>query len=222
MSCGGFSPSLNASPLNDPSQLSRPDFKRIIPMRKQTIALSAALLSLAATGSIALAQTNGTQTSGTQTGGGSLTRAEAQTRASAAFDRMDINDDGRLDQADRTARRNARFDRLDTDGNGSLSRTEFAAMHGMRGERADRSERSGEARQDRRGRRGAGKGRMGGMGGRDMMQKMDANGDGSVTQAEFIAQAMTRFAAADSDNDGTVTAAERRQARKSARAARAN
>ena len=56
-------------------------------MRKQTIALSAAILSLAATGSIAVAQT----------GGDSFTRAEAQARAGNAFDRMDANNDGRLD-----------------------------------------------------------------------------------------------------------------------------
>lgn len=183
-------------------------------MRKQTIALSAAILSLAATGSIAVAQTDRTQA-----GGGSFTRAEAQARASAAFERMDVNNDGRLDQADRTARQNARFDRIDTDGNGSLSRAEFAAMQGMRG---DRARGDGEARQDRRGKRGGGKNRMGRMGGRGMMQNLDANGDGAVTQAEFTAQAMSRFAAADADNDGTVTAAERKAARRAGRAARAN
>ncbi|NTZ43885.1 hypothetical protein G7A66_12475 [Altererythrobacter sp. SALINAS58] len=170
-------------------------------MRKQTIALSAAILSLAATGSIAVAQT----------GDKTLTRAEAQTRASTAFDRMDANNDGRLDQADRAARQNARFDRIDTDGNGSLSREEFAAM---------RSARGGEMREGRRGKRHGGWARMGGRG---MMQNVDANGDGAITKAEFTAQAMTRFAAADADNDGTVTAPERKAAREAMRQAyRAN
>ena len=176
-------------------------------MRKQTIALSAAILSLAATGSIAVAQT----------GGDSFTRAEAQARAGNAFDRMDANNDGRLDRADREARQNARFDRIDTDGNGSLSREEFAAM---------RSAGGGEMREGRRGKRHGGWGRMGGRG---MMQNLDANGDGAITKAEFTAHAMTRFAAADADNDGTVTAAERkaareamRQAHRASRAPRAN
>lgn len=40
------------------------------------------------------------------------------------------------------------------------------------------------------------------------MGRADANGDGKVTRAEWIAAANTRFAALDTNRDGTLVAAE--------------
>jgi Ca2+-binding EF-hand superfamily protein len=62
-----------------------------------------------------------------------MTRAEAKTRAETAFDKLDVNHDGKLDKADREARHlariNAHFDALDTNHDGSISRDEFLAAH---------------------------------------------------------------------------------------------
>lgn len=45
------------------------------------------------------------------------------------------------------------------------------------------------------------------------MMRADANGDGTVTRAEVIAQAQARFDAMDTNHDGTVTPEERSAAR---------
>ena len=45
------------------------------------------------------------------------------------------------------------------------------------------------------------------------MMRADANGDGTVTRAEMIAEAEARFAAMDTDKDGKVTPEERQAAR---------
>lgn len=44
--------------------------------------------------------------------------------------------------------------------------------------------------------------------------RLDANGDGSITVEEFQAQANSRFSRMDLDNDGQVTREEAQQARK--------
>lgn len=49
------------------------------------------------------------------------------------------------------------------------------------------------------------------------MMRADANGDGTITRAEMIAEAEARFAAMDTDKDGKVTAAEREAARSAMR-----
>ncbi|MHA6346231.1 EF-hand domain-containing protein [Roseivivax sp. CAU 1761] len=59
------------------------------------------------------------------------------------------------------------------------------------------------------------------------LERLDANGDGTVSAEEFADPAAARFAAADADGDGELTAAEmaaaaetRREARRAARIAR--
>ena len=48
--------------------------------------------------------------------------------------------------------------------------------------------------------------------------KADADGDRSVTQAEFVAAALQRFDAMDTNKDGKVTPEERRAAHEKMRA----
>ena len=170
-------------------------------MKKLTIGLSLAALTLAG-GALAAPD-------GTLRGGGAArttTRADAQTRAVAIFDRMDVNRDGKLDAADRAARESQMFDRIDTDRNGSLSRAEFDAMH-QRGPKG-----AGMAGMDHGpdGMKGMKHGRRGGRGG--MGKVADANGDGAITRDEFVAGALKRFDTADADRDGTITPAERQAA----------
>ena len=52
------------------------------------------------------------------------------------------------------------------------------------------------------------------VGGMKMLALADTNGDKAVTQAEFRKAAEARFAKADTDNDGTISAAERKSMRK--------
>jgi len=75
---------------------------------------------------------------------------------------------------------------------------------------------TGRPGKDRHGRhdgpRGGMKGPMMGFG------KADADGDRSVTRAEFVAAALQRFDAADTNKDGKVTPEERRAAHDKMRA----
>ena len=118
-------------------------------------------------------------------------------------------------QERREARRNARqasgktdrFAMLDLDGSGGLSQEEMATA------RAQRGDRTGTETATRPARRAAM--RMGKA--RTMLRAADADGNRAVTRAEFDAALMQRFSRLDADNDGTVTAAERKAARKSMR-----
>ncbi len=160
--------------------------------------------------------------------GADMTREQAETRAANSFARMDTNGDGLLNAADGEARQRARFDRIDADGNGSISFEEFAALRENRAERrGQRAERRGDRaeRGERRGgERMAMRGRRGGQDGPNlaalMRQNADTDGDGSISQAEYTAAALTRFQRQDADGDGTVTAEERRAHREAMREVR--
>lgn len=168
-------------------------------MRKLTLVLSVAALGLAGAASAQQAAAPA------KAPPADMTRAQAQARATAAFDRMDANRDGTINAADREARRAQMFDRIDTDRNGSISREEFAAMHAKRGggERADGAKRDGM----RGGKHGEGRHAM-------MMKRM---GDTPMTRQAFVDHMMTMFDRADANRDGTVTAAERKTMRETMR-----
>jgi len=142
-------------------------------------------------------------------GDATITRAEAQAKALAMFDRLDANKDGKLDKADRAARMAQRFDRMDTNHDGVLSRDEFIAGHAgpmahedrMDGDKMDRASAHG----------GHGRGMMAMMA-MHRLGKMDANGDRVITRDEFVAGALARFDAADANHDGKLTPEERRAA----------
>jgi hypothetical protein len=143
--------------------------------------------------------------------GADQTRADAEAKVKAYFARVDANGDGKATKDEFEGARDARrdefrgkaFDQLDTDKNGQISRSEFDAGAERRGER-----RAG-MRKGRRGMAGAG-----GPGGREGQRfaRIDADGDGSVTQAEMLKAMMDRFDASDANKDGTVTREERRAA----------
>lgn len=186
-------------------------------MRKSILALTAAAVALAGT---AYAQQQGAfKRGGDPLGDATLTRAEASAKAAAMFDRLDANHDGKLDQADRAARMAQMFDRIDTNHDGSISRDEFMAAH----ERMGMGRRMGG-----HGPEGMEHGGMGhaGMGHEGMGHDGMGHDDGdhgpmagkSLTRDAFVAEAMRRFDAADTNHDGKVTKEERRAAFRARRA----
>lgn len=163
------------------------------------IGLSAIAL---ATGGAAYAHNHGGGMKAADYEQGPVTRAEAQTRAAAMFKKMDANNDGVLTAADREARMAERrakaFAAMDTDKNGQISRDEFMAY---RQGGKDGAKGSGK---------GYGKGERGHHGGRMLAGMADADKDGRITQAEFVAAALARFDKADTNKDGTVSVEERK------------
>lgn len=106
------------------------------------------------------------------------------------FEQLDANSDGSLTQAEMAAHRAARFAEMDTDGSGTLDAAEItAAAEGRKARRAER-----------------------------MIERIDANGDGVLSQEE-LAQAGPRarsdrgdrgdrFMRIDADGDGAISKAE--------------
>lgn len=139
---------------------------------------------------------------------GDLTRQQAIERADQRFARLDVDNDGRATaeearlafQQRRNERAGRAFERLDLDRDGSLSRGEFEQGRARRGElREERGRRAGwrghrHRRAELRGERMFGE-------------------QGFVTRDQLRERALARFDRLDLDRDGTLTAAERRQAR---------
>lgn len=221
---------------------------------KASFLLTGALGALILGGGVAIAQNDGAimpdaparapmAMMGDANRDGNLTRAEMTAAAQAAFDRMDVNKDGKLDKADRDLkakqRTDAFFDRADTDHNGQLSKAEFAAAHEARAQaRAERRDKrmamgndapppagdgadeAAPAHGPRHGMRGHGPGRWG-RGGHamGMMARMaDTDKDGAISKAEFMAAATAHFDRADTNRDGVVTKTEMQAARAAMRA----
>jgi hypothetical protein len=111
----------------------------------------------------------------------------APQRAPRGVFALDANSDGTLTRQEFDAGRAAEFTRLDADRNGQLSREEMRAGR------------------EHRGRRG------GGHRGAHMLERADANNDGSITRDEFLARPTEHFQRLDANNDGVISAAERPQ-----------
>jgi Ca2+-binding EF-hand superfamily protein len=139
------------------------------------------------------------------------TRAEAQTRAGALFDKMDLNHDGKLDQADRAVRTNEMFDRIDTNHDGMISRDEFAATHehemGPGHDMADKAPGGWHHGGEHMGHWGYDHREM------DVLVMMilhraDPGHTGTVTRDAFIGAALSLFDQADTNHDGILTPEE--------------
>ncbi|MGC6330485.1 EF-hand domain-containing protein [Rhizorhabdus sp. FW153] len=155
------------------------------------------------------------------------TRAEAQTRVTEMFKRLDTNGDGFVTKAEmdasrakmreafaerRDERRGEKFAKLDKDGSGSVSKDEFLAPPPP----PPPGEGDGP-----RGRHKGMKRHHGGMmmgGGGFWFDRADANKDGKVSLAEAQSSALAMFDKVDSNRDGTISPDEQRAARDAMRA----
>lgn len=113
----------------------------------------------------------------------------APERSSHGVFALDANSDGALTRQEFDTGRSAEFTRLDADRNGQLSREEMRA-----------------GREHRGGRRHGG-----GHGGAHMLERADANSDGSITRDEFLARPLEHFQRLDANSDGVISATERPQ-----------
>ena len=149
-------------------------------------------------------------------GNGVISKAEAMSLADTRFKAMDTNADGKISPEDREARTKKHFAQMDADKNGSISESEFAAAHAARMEMRGNK---GEGRMGRGRGKHHGRGGMGGGHGMALLSKADSNGDKILTQTEYRTAAETRFIAADTDKNGSLSTAERQAARAKRRAA---
>ena len=153
-----------------------------------------------------------------------VTRQQVIDRVGERFARLDANNDGRftpdearaMHEQRRERMANRMFERLDANRDGNVSRAEFDRA------RAERAERRAERMANREGgpRMGMRMHRRGGHGMRGMrgMRAMRMFGEqGFVTREQMQERALARFDRLDADDNGVVTAAERRQAREQMR-----
>lgn len=181
-------------------------------MKKFTLALTAAALAIGtAVAGVAYAEQTGAmggmhakhRMMADPFGDATITRADAQAKATAMFDEHDRNHDGKLDQADRAARIGEHFDKMDANHDGTISKPEFVAAHEQAMGGHDGPGHDGT----KMGHGMMGRGMMG-----HAMKGVDANGDNVITRDECIAAALKKFDAADANHDGKLTKDERRAA----------
>ena len=180
-------------------------------MNKYAILAGAAVLAVAGA---ALAQPSQTQRFDRNA---DITRQQVIERTDQRFARLDVNSDGRATpeearQAAQQRRQEAAgrmFERMDLNHDGSVTRAEFDQARAQR--REQRAER-GERRGPRLGMRGMHR-RHGGPDGAGMRGRGLFGEQGFVTREQMRERALARFDRADANHDGTLTAAERQQAR---------
>lgn len=141
------------------------------------------------------------------------------------FDAADTNNDGAISREEADAMHAQRFQKADADGDGTVTVQEMQAARaemraGMMGQRGGMGGMHG-GMQGGYGQKGGGHGMKGMHGGghgggsaklQGMLELMDTDGSGAVSQEELLA----RFKALDANNDGAVTVAEARDGMRAA------
>ena len=119
--------------------------------------------------------------------------AERGGRAPSGLMRYDTNKDGAVDRAEWKAGQEARFRRLDANGDGKLTKDELFARTPGGANSILPTDRQAQRQST-------------------YFLLLDANKDGVVTLAEFMAQGDRNFARCDTNNDGRTDTAECRGA----------
>lgn len=136
------------------------------------------------------------------TGNGYVTQDEFMAATTKRFARLDRNGDGKL-SPDELGKR---FDKLDANHDGVVTRDEFLAaattmyrqFDTQHNGRVTASEIAASPKAQERAAHGADR----------AIKRMDSNGDGVVSQDEFLAAAHKRFSRLDKNGDGSITADE--------------
>ena len=116
------------------------------------------------------------------------------------FVAIDVNEDGKISDDEAAAMRESVFYAMDADDNGELTMEEYMGvrMGPGAGNGAGHDDDDGENRPRRmEGKRQQAK--------KARFEPMDADKNGTVSQAEWMTAGLERFKAADADGDGTVT-----------------
>lgn len=128
---------------------------------------------------------------------------------------MDQDGDGKVTAAEHAKGAKAMFSKLDKDSDGNITAQEMNAVETMREEKEHATVmKEGTAVQERQAydkaydSSGTGKSMPAGKSSAQKMAAMDANNDGKVTEAEFLAKHNKSFSKMDSDGNGTLTAQE--------------
>lgn len=148
-------------------------------MKIKILALAVGL-TLAAVGGVATAQVGA---------GAGDTPSRSGKGLERLLQRVDLNKDGRIAAAEAEQVLRKRFDRLDKDHSGAVSRDEFLQMGAKANIPAARLEKRKQALARR-------------------FDKIDRNGNGQADFQEFLALAQDRFAAADTNRDGSLSREE--------------
>ena len=111
-------------------------------------------------------------------------QAEHAEHAKQRFAEQDANKDGKLSKQELARMPGDWFERLDLDGDGFVSQDEMKEAH--------------ETMKERFGKRGEGHGQK-------RFEKLDADNNGSVDQAEIAAHAKQRFERLDADKNGALS-----------------
>ena len=119
--------------------------------------------------------------------------ARASNAVPRGLMRYDTNKNGGVDRAEWKAAQEARFKQLDTNGDGKLTQDELFARTPASGNSVLPTDRQAQRQST-------------------YFQLLDADKDGVVTLAEFMAQADRNFARCDINKDGRIDTAECRQA----------
>jgi Ca2+-binding EF-hand superfamily protein len=117
--------------------------------------------------------------------------ALADDDAGARFKAMDTNGDGKISEAEHESSATAKFDTMDSNRDGRVTATEMDAF-------------KANTHKDKK----AAKGWSTTYWSADRVKKLDTNGDGSLTIAEFQAGANTKFAEMDTNKDGFLSKSE--------------
>ncbi|QCP85089.1 calcium-binding protein [Cereibacter sphaeroides] len=128
-----------------------------------------------------------------------VTGAAAQTPGAMFLEQWDADGDGRVTLEEARSRRADLFDTFDSDGDGALGPQELADMGAMRAALQE-ANRAATGRPFRAGASGAA-----GTGG---PVHLDLDGDGRVSQDEFVGSTGSWFAWRDRDGDGALTSAD--------------
>lgn len=135
--------------------------------------------------------------------------ASAQVPGEEFMIQWDLDGDGRVVLAEAEERRGLVFDMFDDNADGRFSADEYALIDEHKALEAEIGKGPGQAQGQGRGK---GADRAGDLGfataAAEGMQAFDADGDGVVTRAEFVAGTAIWFAGRDRDGDGAITAAD--------------